>query len=115
MTSTSRRCPNGGSLSLLDALGGVTPPPRGLRFRFQVKKGFQVKKVCPAPAKTAGLALSATPDQVVGYVPDRTGAGAATYTFESLDSAEWILSYSGIYPVRDRATVPHAVDGTTHH
>ena len=51
----------------------------------------------------------------MGYVPDRTGAGAATYTFESLDSAEWILSYSGIYPVRDRATVPHAVDGTTHH
>jgi len=63
-------------------------------------------------------------DQVVGYVPDRTGAGAAVYTFESLDSAEWILGYSGIYPLRQwgsqghgdgNGTVPHAIDGTTHH
>jgi hypothetical protein len=54
-------------------------------------------------------------EQVVGYVPDRTGVGAATYTFESLDSAEWVLGYSGIYPVRDRATVPHAIDWATHH
>lgn len=38
-------------------------------------------------------------DQVVGYVPDPTGAGVA-YTFESLDSAEWILGYSGLYPRR---------------
>jgi hypothetical protein len=42
-------------------------------------------------------------DQVVGYVPDRSGVGAAAYTFESLDSAEWILGYSGIYPIRDPA------------
>lgn len=42
-------------------------------------------------------------DHVVGYVPDRSGAGSAAYTFESLDSAEWILGYSGIYPIRDRA------------
>jgi hypothetical protein len=54
-------------------------------------------------------------EQVVGYVPDRTGVGAATYTFESLDSAEWVLGYSGIYPVQDRATVPHAIDWATHH
>ncbi len=39
-------------------------------------------------------------DQVVGYVPGRAGIGAATYRFESLDSAEWLLGYSGIYPVR---------------
>jgi hypothetical protein len=39
-------------------------------------------------------------DQVVGYVPDRSGAGGASYTFESLDSAAWLLGHSGIYPVR---------------
>ncbi len=38
-------------------------------------------------------------DHVVGYVPDRSGGGAAAYTFESLDSAEWILGYSGLYPL----------------
>ncbi|MGH3883850.1 MAG: hypothetical protein ACRDSG_04525 [Pseudonocardiaceae bacterium] len=62
-------------------------------------------------------------DHVVGYVPDRSGVGAASYTFESLDSAEWILGYSGIYPRRLHASqdrgeggdmVPHAVNGTTH-
>ncbi|HEY3894489.1 MAG TPA: hypothetical protein VGL88_03880 [Pseudonocardiaceae bacterium] len=40
-------------------------------------------------------------DHVVGYVPDRSGGGAASYTFESLESATWLLGYSGIYPVRD--------------
>ena len=40
-------------------------------------------------------------DRVVGYVPDRSGIGAASYNFESLDSAAWILGCSGIYPVRD--------------
>lgn len=64
--------------------------------------------------QVAGWAM-VLPDRVVGYVPDRTGAGAAAYTFESLDSAEWLLGYSGIYPVRDRATVPHALDWSTHH
>lgn len=64
--------------------------------------------------RVAGWAMVLA-DQVVGYIPDRIGAGAATYTFESLDSAEWILGYSGIYPARDRATVPHAIDGTTYH
>ncbi|MGA9310060.1 MAG: hypothetical protein WBV74_06790 [Pseudonocardiaceae bacterium] len=39
-------------------------------------------------------------DRVVGYVPDRNGLGVGAYTFESLDSAEWILGYSGIYPRR---------------
>jgi hypothetical protein len=34
-----------GSLSLLDALGGVTPPPRGLRFGFQVKKARPAQPV----------------------------------------------------------------------
>jgi hypothetical protein len=62
-------------------------------------------------------------DRVVGYVPDRKGLGAGAYTFESLDSAEWILGYSGIFPVRQRGaqsrpdgdgTVPHAIDWTTH-
>ncbi|MGH3670284.1 MAG: hypothetical protein ACRDSH_06565 [Pseudonocardiaceae bacterium] len=53
--------------------------------------------------EVAGWAM-VLPDQVVGYVPDRTGSGAASYTFESLDNAEWILGYSGIYPVRDLAT-----------
>ena len=43
------------------------------------------------------------PDHVVGYVPDRTGAGAASYTFESLDCAKWLLSHSGLYPVKDFA------------
>jgi hypothetical protein len=37
-------------------------------------------------------------DRVVGYVPDRDGFGARAYTFESLDSAECILGYSGLYP-----------------
>ncbi|MGH3769064.1 MAG: hypothetical protein ACRDTX_28595 [Pseudonocardiaceae bacterium] len=41
-------------------------------------------------------------DQVVGYVPGRVGGAA--YTFESLDSAEWVLGYSGIYPVHNPAT-----------
>lgn len=40
------------------------------------------------------------PDHVVGYVPSRDGAGAASYSFESLDSAAWLLGFSGIYPVR---------------
>ncbi|MGH3835050.1 MAG: hypothetical protein ACRDSF_05025 [Pseudonocardiaceae bacterium] len=73
--------------------------------------------------QVAGWAMVLT-DHVVGYVPDRSGVGAATYTFESLDSAEWILGYSGIYPRRGHGsqgreegggTVPHAVNGTTHH
>ena len=52
--------------------------------------------------EVAGWAMMLA-DHVVGYVPDRAGDGAASYTFESLDSAEWILGYSGIYPVRDPA------------
>ncbi|HEV7451499.1 MAG TPA: hypothetical protein VGO16_08940 [Pseudonocardiaceae bacterium] len=47
-------------------------------------------------------------DRVVGYVPDRAGVGAATYDFESLDSAEWILGYVGLYPVTDLSTLPGA-------
>lgn len=43
-------------------------------------------------------------DHVVGYVPDRSGTGSAYYTFESLDSAAWILGYSDIYPACDVAT-----------
>ncbi len=54
-------------------------------------------------------------DHVVAYLPDSDGTGAATYTCESLDSAEWILGYSDIYPVRDRATVVHALHSDTHH
>lgn len=63
-------------------------------------------------------------DHVVGYVPDRSGAGAAAYDFESLEAAEWLLGYAGIYPRRSQGpeiadegggTVPHAVKGTTHH
>lgn len=73
--------------------------------------------------RVAGWAMVLA-DQVVGYVPDRSGVGAAAYTFESLDSAEWILGYSGIYPLRLQAsqdrgdtggTVPHAIDRATHH
>ena len=52
--------------------------------------------------EVAGWAM-VLPDQVVGYVPSRTGAGAASYTFESLDCAAWLLGYSGLYPVRDVA------------
>ncbi|MGH3972650.1 MAG: hypothetical protein ACRDS9_04925 [Pseudonocardiaceae bacterium] len=40
-------------------------------------------------------------DQVVGYIPDSTGFGAATYAFESLDCAELILGYADIYPRRE--------------
>ena len=47
-------------------------------------------------------------DHVVGYVPDRAGVGAASYTFESLDSAEWILGYSDIYLVTDLSALPGA-------
>jgi hypothetical protein len=54
-------------------------------------------------------------DHVVAYVPDESGFGAASYTFDSLDNAEWLLGYSGIYPARDRATVPHALDSAPHH
>lgn len=39
-------------------------------------------------------------DQVVGYVPSRSGTGGASYSFASLESAEWLLGYSDIYPVR---------------
>lgn len=48
----------------------------------------------------------------------------AVYTFASLDSTEWILGYSDIYPLRQwgsqghgdsNGTVPHAINGTTHH
>lgn len=53
--------------------------------------------------EVAGWAM-VLPDNVVGYVPDREGDGAASYTFQSLDPAEWILGYSDIYPVRDLAT-----------
>lgn len=49
--------------------------------------------------QVAGWAM-VLPDRVVGYVPDRNGLGVVAYTFESLDSAEWILGYSGIYPRR---------------
>ena len=52
------------------------------------------------------------PDLVVGYVPARGGVDAASYTFGSLESAEWILGRSGIYPVRQRAAL-HALDGLT--
>jgi len=68
-------------------------------------------------------------DRVMCFVPDRVGVGAATYDFESLESADRMLSYAGIYPVADLstlpahhaerrgeggATVPHAIDWTTH-
>ena len=43
------------------------------------------------------------PDKVVSYVPDPTSSATAC-TFQSLDSAEWILGYTDVYPVRDYAS-----------
>lgn len=58
--------------------------------------------------RVAGWAM-VLPGQVVGYIlPEHTGDLACTYTFSSLDSAEVILGYSGIYPVTDLATLPGA-------
>lgn len=53
--------------------------------------------------EVAGWAM-VLPGRVVGYIPDSTQVGVPAYTFRSLESAEWILGYSDIYPVRDLAT-----------
>ncbi len=63
-------------------------------------------------------------DQVVGYIPDRSGVGGAVYDFESVDSVACLLGHADIYPRRRQGsagcaagsgTVPHAVNGITHH
>jgi hypothetical protein len=48
-------------------------------------------------------------EKVVAYVPDRTGVGTGLLNaFSSLDSADWILSYAGLYRVTDLSTLPGA-------
>lgn len=48
--------------------------------------------------EVAGWAM-VLPDHVVSYVPDPTGSATAC-TFQSLESAAWILGYTDIYSVR---------------
>jgi len=48
-------------------------------------------------------------EKVVAYVPDSTGAGTGLLNmFSSLDGADRVLSYAGIYAVTDLSTLSDA-------
>lgn len=55
-----------------------------------------------------GMVLPET-EKVVAYVPSRTATSTGLLeTYSSLDAADRMLSYAGLYPVTDLSTLPGA-------